>query len=638
MKNFLVLLILLLCIQASGQPDSSANSPAFEFPFLPGDSVWATYSSTQDRVNALQIPEETLKNIGTHDLLNICLDFPYNFNMLLLDSEEAGFESIRNQFNGYKELLKRTDLTEALIDECDKIPLQIETLLSKDESAQGKYSLRCYLLFYILGLDEIRSVMNMDMSSRSIESIKKCAEKMNEYPDIFGISYQKAIDIIPNSKRSVPSYNTATRNTPNGYSIPVQILKDGELSSSEKANIKDNIMSEFKNVTFLDEATWKYNCHGYAWYISDGHPSDYIWMNSPTKYWETGCYYEVQESDADVVFYYTTNNVNPDIDTSWHSAIRVNDNEYISKWGHGPLLKHALRDVLYYYGTNLKYYKKYEPKFSYPANSVISSSSTFSIDFVPENYTITWKLADDYYAQNCMSISADGKTCTIIRDPNRDMDRTMLSVQISYNGYNAKTFCRDVYAHSGFKGQYETGGNWMDLTHTPYLIYVPLGNSVTIKSGNLVDATVTYEGDITPTYWSYYDNLGQISFGTPQQTQGSAIVIHATCKDGNKYDLIVLKKSTYSLSTQMDGRQLKIMLNNNDIEKVPTALTEKFGITNINGGEWNITIYDVVTNENKFSGKVLNSTIVDTSSWNQGIYAIRATRGDNVLTEKIIIK
>lgn len=638
MKISLMPLILLFCIQASAQTLNSADNPAFKFPFQPGDSIWATYSSTQERINALQIPEETLKNIGTRDLLNICLDFPYNFSMQLYDSEESGFKSICNQFNGYKELFKRTDLIEALIDECDKIPLQIETLLSKDESAQGKYSFRCYILFYIFGLDEIRSVMNMDMSSKSIESIKKCAEKMHEYPDIFGISYQKAIDLIPSSKRSIPEWNEETRNTPNGYSVPVLMLKRGEMSSAEKANDKDYLMSEYKNITFLDEATWKYNCHGYAWHISDGNSSDYIWMNSPTRYWETGCYYETTESDADIVFYYTTSIVDDITDNSWHSAIKVSDNEYISKWGRGPLFKHALRDVSFAYGKNLKYYKKYEPKFSYPANSVISSSSIFSIDFVPENYTITWKLADEYYAQNCMSISADGKTCTIVRDPKRDMDRSMLSVQISYNGYNVMTFNREIYAYSGFRGQYETSGKWVDLTYAPYLIYVPLGNSVIIKSLNLVDATVTYEGDITPTYWSYYNDLGQISLGIPQQTQGNSIVIHVTYKDGNKYDLIVLKKSTYNLSAQMDGRQLKITLNDGDNENVPTVLTQKFDTTNINGEEWDITIYDVITNEQKFSGNILNSTIVDTSSWNQGIYVIRATCGENVVTKKITIK
>lgn len=619
MKKLWLFLVLFSCFQAFGQTNGRSNGSTFDFPFKPCDKQWESFNSVQDRVNALQIPEETLKNIGTRDLLSVCLNFPYNYDMFLYDTEEAGFNAVRDMFNGYRELLTREDLVDAIMEECGEIPNRIESILSEDEMIKADFSFRCYILFYMIGIDEVAGSMVADKQSECIALIKRCAEMMENYPDIFGISYDMA---IKRTSTHISLYKATTRTTPNGYSVSVEEVKE-TMSNSEKERLKDEIRTFYPNVEILDEPTKAYNCHAYAWHMSDGHPTDYVWMSNPSVYWTTGCYYEVPENEATLVHYLGT-----------HSAIRINSNEYVSKWGRNALIKHAPLDVPLEYGTNLKYYKKYEPKFSCPVSNVISSTGTFSVDFVPENYTITWSLPDDYYAKNCMTVSADGKTCTITRNSNRDMDRAMLSAQISYNGYNAKTFIRYIYAHSGFKGRYMlSSGNWVNMTQ-PYLIYAPLGSSIIIESGNIVDATVTYEGDITPTYWSYYDDNGQINLGLPQQTQGSAIVIHARCKDGNEYRFTVLKKATYGLSARMEGRQLEISLGEDNIPEV-----EQKSVTHGETTSCMFDIYNATTNEKKYSGKLLGSiSVVDTSSWSAGVYIVRAIVGEDVLSEKIIIK
>lgn len=100
-KNFL-LIMALICLHAFGQINERAT--AFEFPFQPGDAQWKSFSSPQDRIAALQIPEGELKTISTNDLLNVCLDFPYSMDILAFNSPETGFNAICNEFNGYREL------------------------------------------------------------------------------------------------------------------------------------------------------------------------------------------------------------------------------------------------------------------------------------------------------------------------------------------------------------------------------------------------------------------------------------------------------------------------------------------------------------------------------------------------------
>ncbi len=122
-------------------------------PDLNFHSKSATHSGNPTRQRkkewrALQIPEDKLKSLTTADLLTVCLDFPYAMDMLAYDYPEVGFNAVCKEFNGYRELLTRKDLTDALLKKCEAIPAGIASILNKDEVTQGDYSFKCYILFY----------------------------------------------------------------------------------------------------------------------------------------------------------------------------------------------------------------------------------------------------------------------------------------------------------------------------------------------------------------------------------------------------------------------------------------------------------------------------------------------------------
>ena len=114
MKKLFLLLFTFSCLYAVGQVNERATA-GFEFPFKIGDAQWKSYSSAKERVAALQIPEDKLKSLTTADLLTVCLDFPYAMDMLAYDYPEVGFNAVCKEFNGYRELLTRKDLTDALL-------------------------------------------------------------------------------------------------------------------------------------------------------------------------------------------------------------------------------------------------------------------------------------------------------------------------------------------------------------------------------------------------------------------------------------------------------------------------------------------------------------------------------------------
>lgn len=112
------ILSLLWCLAAGVMPcqaDSSQTADTYSFPFQPGDETWKTYQSADDLKEALQIPSDVIKSIATDKLLDLCISYPYNIDMLSTDKAEDGFNLLRSEFNGYAELLTRNDLASVLI-------------------------------------------------------------------------------------------------------------------------------------------------------------------------------------------------------------------------------------------------------------------------------------------------------------------------------------------------------------------------------------------------------------------------------------------------------------------------------------------------------------------------------------------
>ncbi|MBE6263628.1 MAG: hypothetical protein E7104_06695 [Prevotella sp.] len=142
--------------------------------------------------------------------------------------------------------------------------------------------------------------------------------------------------------------------TKGGQAINVSIRKNYEPDDIQRIN--EYYSSTFPNATFLDDASKEYNCHSYAWNISDG-GSLKCWINQDfmgepnlAKYWTDDYYSETTEQNAVKVFYYNK--------ASDHSAIvsPTVAGMYESKWGAAPLMRHAPNYGPYPYMNQRKYY------------------------------------------------------------------------------------------------------------------------------------------------------------------------------------------------------------------------------------------------------------------------------------------
>ena len=169
--------------------------------------------------------------------------------------------------------------------------------------------------------------------------------------------------------------STTTVYTPNGS--PVTVLVLAEMSQSQISATNAQAAAAFPNATIISNSSSKYNCHAYAWYMTECPGCPPYWMNTPgdDKYWQDCSYIEVSAAQAQKISYASDD----------HSAVKsVVSGKYESKWGAWPVMRHSPTDTPYN-STNLKYYLK--PSISGPSS--ICSTASFNVT-APTGSNIGW--------------------------------------------------------------------------------------------------------------------------------------------------------------------------------------------------------------------------------------------------------
>ena len=165
----------------------------------------------------------------------------------------------------------------------------------------------------------------------------------------FRVRYIKALAII--FLASQPGFRSFAQDVYTPFGSKVDVMNRIEiLTDADKESIRQDWSSRYPNAIYLGEATSKYNCHAYAWSMSEGGRE--VWMNDPTLYMTDGSYTLTNSADpkATKIYYY---NDNP---YELHSAIKSFGGYFVSKWGSLCLIRHAPNDCPYN-TDNLRYYK-----------------------------------------------------------------------------------------------------------------------------------------------------------------------------------------------------------------------------------------------------------------------------------------
>ncbi|MCF0255443.1 MAG: hypothetical protein HUK10_04020 [Bacteroides heparinolyticus] len=206
-----------------------------------------------------------------------------------------------------------------------------------------------------------------------------------------------------------------------GKSVTGIILS--EMSTAEISQIDAYSISTYPNAVYLGSSTRTYNCHSYAWNMTQGGQTCWVDATISTsndnlsKYWTADYYGETTEQNAQKIFYYESD----------HSAVTsLVSGMYESKWGKGPLMRHAPGYGPYPSMNIRKYYRHSK------INGVLSCSSgvgathvgissfytpvgadaVFEGDYVREAWTIEDAKGDDAIGTKA-NISISGACATV---------------------------------------------------------------------------------------------------------------------------------------------------------------------------------------------------------------------------------
>ncbi len=272
----------------------------------------------------------------------------------------------------------------------------------------------------------------------------------------------------------------------------------------------------------------------------------------------------------------------------------------------------------------------YEFPWSLTGPKMIYQSADYTINNFPSFFTTSWSLCDSYYnTHNCIMSNYGGDgNCVIVRDSNHDLMEDTLKAFIKKDNETVKILRHaPLSAYAGFKGNY-TSGNLSGSIPSSYYFNIRTNATTYIKSANFYGATVTYSSSgATPTIWGFSPEYGDLTFVTT--TPNSAVVINVTDGGGNSYVLYAYATSQYGLNVSNEGGNIIVTLNDDDDSQRSSSIDQS----------WTIEVRNLTTGQLMATqSSTSRSESISTLGWPKGIYVVKATIGDEVLTEKVIVK
>ena len=272
----------------------AGRTPSGYFAKVTDPTVWKTFQTLEEMQEACQIPAEELKNLSTEELLQICLQYPLAGNYLAYNNELQGINAVMDGFNGFEELCKRDDGIDKLMDYYEQI--EIGPFLNRQNRTAIKREFPNLNLGYVelvLASGRLKDAETPANISRLRRANSRMLSIKKANPLFFGsnsisrsaiIDFQTDSNFKVNPSDCVLSFLTRAASGDKAFSSyvtteiytkcgkPVEALTIQEMSSSEMEQIDNYYTQTYPNAVMLARSSNQYNCHSYAWNMSDGGP------------------------------------------------------------------------------------------------------------------------------------------------------------------------------------------------------------------------------------------------------------------------------------------------------------------------------------------------------------------------------
>lgn len=299
----------------------------YEYPIKPGEAEWAKLDTHDKKIEACQIPDDTLSKMSTEALIVTVMNYPLLIDMLAWTTQLDGYYIISQYFNGIKELESRDDAVE----EFNKYYKNMEVTYSKNAVTEDS---------------------NTILKPLYAEAIKLGIE--TNYNELVSELISSISDIT-----IAPMSSTEYVYTPKGSRVKTTYDKtwaDAMNTEAALVNAEKEFVKTYTSSTLLRSYNIKYNCHSYAWYLQS--ETNKYWIDDPSIFMRDGSYSSTIATEGGKIFYDSALGSNYD-----HSGIvkgvTVFGNIWInSKWGESGLFYHKIDDCPYSsFSPTISYWK-----------------------------------------------------------------------------------------------------------------------------------------------------------------------------------------------------------------------------------------------------------------------------------------
>jgi len=130
-------------IEPSSKPDNNNETSIVDgmyiFPITAENNpdIWTSYTTKEQMLNAVQIPDDILHELTAVGLIKTCFQYPLFADMLAFDSYQQGFDIVCTGFNGLRELYSRADTPNILIQTYENINWKTQS--ESDEYSPSRF-------------------------------------------------------------------------------------------------------------------------------------------------------------------------------------------------------------------------------------------------------------------------------------------------------------------------------------------------------------------------------------------------------------------------------------------------------------------------------------------------------------------
>jgi|GEM_PF-1378855 len=204
-----------------------AKERAWDYRVKPGTEEWGLLKNEEERIAAVQIPEDVLIRSSAEEIVDLLVDFPLFGYFTAFNTPQEGFLIMLSRFNIFQHLLSRKDIGKDLIAVYKDAGMSgFEKMLYSNEF----WTIKLKYLELILSQDEIIESLTEEEKLELIIEARNKLEKKGQHE----------------SFRSLPSFQSSTL-------IMAQILKIGKYDDFETYSNKQE-MDKFIETGLIEDA------------------------------------------------------------------------------------------------------------------------------------------------------------------------------------------------------------------------------------------------------------------------------------------------------------------------------------------------------------------------------------------------